>query len=59
LNLHVKKRGPAAYGYVEGINKTEFMKDAKIFKQDVENILNDCEHLLNDFNKINKNENRD
>ncbi|TFG24314.1 MAG: HEPN domain-containing protein, partial [Promethearchaeota archaeon] len=56
LNLLVKKRGSAAYGYVEGININEFMKDAKDLKQDVEVILNQCEKLLNEFNKINKSE---
>lgn len=56
LNLLVKKRGPAAYGYVEGINKNEFMKDAKDLKQDIEDILNQCEKLLNEFNKISKGE---
>jgi len=59
LNILVKKRGPAAYGYVEGINKNEFMKDAKNLKQDVENILNECEQLLHEFNKINKTESRE
>ena len=59
LNILVKKRGPAAYGYVEGINKNEFMKDAKNLKQDVENILNECEQLLLEFNKINKTESRE
>lgn len=59
LNILVKKRGPAAYGYVEGINKNEFMEDAKNLKQDVENILNECEQLLLEFNKINKTESRE
>lgn len=59
LNILVKKRGPAAYGYVEGINKNEFMKDAKNLKQDVENILNECEQLLHEFNKINRNKSRE
>jgi len=59
LNILVKKKGPAAYGYVEGINKNEFMKDAKNLKQDVENILNECEQLLLEFNKINKTESRE
>jgi len=59
LNILVKKRGPAAYGYVEGINKNEFMKDAKNLKQDVENILNECEQLLLEFNKINKTDSRE
>ncbi|MBA7651644.1 hypothetical protein ES703_59463 [subsurface metagenome] len=59
LNILVKKRGPAAYGYVEGINKNEFMKDAKNLKQDVENILNECEQLLLEFNKVNKTESRE
>jgi len=59
LNLLVKKRGPAAYGYVEGIDKTKFMKDAKNLKQDVENILNECEQLLKEFNKVNENDNKE
>jgi len=58
LNILVIKRGPAAYGYVERIDKTEFMNDAKNFKQDVENILNECEQLLKEFNKANKSENK-
>lgn len=59
LNILVKKKGPAAYGYVEGINKNEFMEDAKNLKQDVENILNECEQLLHEFNKINRNKSRE
>ena len=58
LNLLVKKRGPAAYGYVEGINKSEFMKDATALKLDVENVLKDCKQLLDEFNKINENESK-
>jgi DNA-directed RNA polymerase subunit L len=59
LNILVKKRGPAAYGYIEGINKTEFMQDTKNLKQAVENILNECEQLLKEFNKIIENKSKE
>jgi HEPN domain-containing protein len=56
LNLLVKKRGPAAYGYVEGLDKSQFMKDAKNLRKDVEDILIQCEQLLNEFSKNKRSE---
>lgn len=51
LNLLVKKRGPAEYGYVEGIDKNNFKEDAKNLKGEVEEILKDCESLLQTFSE--------
>jgi len=51
LNLLVKKRGLATYGYVEGIDKNNFKEDAKNLKGDVEEILKDCESLLQTFSE--------
>jgi len=49
LNILVNKRGPAAYGYTEGITKNDFKEDAKNLKSEVEKVLKDCENLLDEF----------
>ncbi|TXT59213.1 MAG: HEPN domain protein [Promethearchaeota archaeon] len=57
LNILVKKRGPAAYGYVEGIKKEEFKEDAINLRSNVEEILDNCERLFDQFIDKNSNSN--
>jgi len=51
LNNLVDKRGPAAYGYIEGISKENFKEDAFILKDDIENVLEACERVLDEFSR--------
>jgi HEPN domain-containing protein len=57
LNILVKKCGPAAYGYVEGIKKEDFKEDAINLRPNVEEILENCERLFDQFIDKNPNSN--
>ena len=49
-----EKRGPSAYGYIEGMIKDDFKEDAFYFKDPVNEIINDCKKLIEDFSKKQK-----
>ncbi|TXT58782.1 MAG: HEPN domain protein [Promethearchaeota archaeon] len=52
LKYLVEKRGPAAYGYIQGISKEIFKEDALKLKETVEEVLENCTKVLDLFNKI-------
>jgi HEPN domain-containing protein len=49
LQILVKKRGDAAYGYVKGITNKDFKEDALIYKEPAQEVINDCDKLIGEF----------